>query len=80
MNYPSFTTLIKALTSWQAVIDILLIAAGLFLLYRTLLRLGTWRIVAGIIITMLIFLSANGRKKEQRVQCYHYTNLPGKHL
>jgi uncharacterized protein (TIGR00159 family) len=59
MNYPSLTTLIKALTSWQAVVDILLIAAGLFLLYRTLLRLGTWRIVAGIIIAMLIFLSAN---------------------
>ena len=59
MKFPSFITLIKGLTGWQAVVDILLIAAGLFLLYRTLLRLGTWRIVAGIIIAMLIFLSAN---------------------
>jgi uncharacterized protein (TIGR00159 family) len=59
MKYPSFTAVIKALTGWQAVIDILLIAAGLFLLYRMLLRLGTWRIVAGIMIAMFIFLSAN---------------------
>ena len=59
MKYPSFTALINAITGWQAVIDILLIAAGLFFLYRTLLRLGTWRIVAGIMIAMFIFLSAN---------------------
>ena len=52
-------TLIKGLTGWQAIIDILLISAGLFFLYRTLLRLGTWRIVAGIVIAMFIFLSAH---------------------
>jgi DNA integrity scanning protein DisA with diadenylate cyclase activity len=28
-------------------------------LYRTLLRLGTWRIVAGIFVAMLVYLSAN---------------------
>jgi uncharacterized protein (TIGR00159 family) len=44
---------------WQAIIDILLIAAGLFFLYRTLLRLGTWRIVAGIMLALFIFLIAN---------------------
>jgi uncharacterized protein (TIGR00159 family) len=59
MKFPPFMTLIKGLTGWQAIIDILLISAGLFFLYRTLLRLGTWRIVAGIVIAMFIFLSAH---------------------
>lgn len=59
MNNLSFTSLIKGMTGWQAIVDILLIAAGLFFLYRTLLRLGTWRIVAGIMVAMLIFLIAN---------------------
>lgn len=59
MNNPGFTTLIKAISGWQAVLDILLIAAGLFFLYRTLLRLGTWRIVAGILVAMFFFLIAN---------------------
>jgi uncharacterized protein (TIGR00159 family) len=59
MNNPTFTALTKALTSWQAIIDILLIAAVLFFLYRTLVRLGTWRIVAGILVAMMIFLIAS---------------------
>jgi uncharacterized BrkB/YihY/UPF0761 family membrane protein len=59
MNNPTLTAMIKAMTGWQAVVDILLIAAGLFFLYRTLLRLGTWRIVAGIIVALFIFLIAN---------------------
>jgi uncharacterized protein (TIGR00159 family) len=59
MEAATITQLIKAVAGWQAIIDILLIAAGLFFLYRMLLRLGTWRIVAGIIVALFIFLIAN---------------------
>jgi uncharacterized protein (TIGR00159 family) len=59
MTNPTLTALIKGMSSWQAVVDILLIAAGLFFLYRTFLRLGTWRIVAGIVVAWFIFLIAN---------------------
>lgn len=45
--------------SWRAVLDILLITAGLFFLYRTLLRLGTWKIMAGILLALVIFILAN---------------------
>ena len=51
--------LVKELFSWRAILDIFLIAAGVFFLYRTLLRLGTWKIVAGILVAMAIFLVAN---------------------
>lgn len=59
MNNPTLAALISGLHGWQVLIDILLIAAGLFFLYRTLLRLGTWRIVAGIIIALIVFNIAN---------------------
>ena len=59
MEISAFTALIKGMTTWQAVVDIFLIATGLFFLYRTFLRLGTWRIVAGIMVAMSIFLIAN---------------------
>lgn len=45
--------------SWRALLDILLISAGLFFLYRTLLRLGTWKIMAGILLAFLVFILAN---------------------
>nr|WP_321466706.1 diadenylate cyclase [uncultured Desulfobulbus sp.] len=45
--------------SWRAVLDILLITAGLFFLYRTLLRLGTWKIMAGILLALVVFILAN---------------------
>jgi len=45
--------------TWRAVLDILLIAAGLFFLYRTLLRLGTWKIMAGILMALVVFILAN---------------------
>jgi uncharacterized protein (TIGR00159 family) len=48
----------KQLFTWHAMLDILLIAAGLFFLYRTLRNLGTWRIVTGILIAMAVFLAA----------------------
>jgi len=51
--------LVRELLSWRAVLDIFLIAAGLFFLYRTLIRLGTWKIVAGILVAMAVFLVAS---------------------
>jgi diadenylate cyclase len=51
--------LIKALFNWRTALDILLMAAGLFFLYRTLLRLGTWRIVVGILAALGLFLIAS---------------------
>jgi diadenylate cyclase len=50
--------LIKEFFTWQTMVDIFLMAAGLFFLYRTLLRLGTWRIVVGILAAMGLFLVA----------------------
>jgi DNA integrity scanning protein DisA with diadenylate cyclase activity len=44
---------------WRVILDIVLIAAGLFFLYRTLKSLGTWKIVAGIILAMVVFVVAN---------------------
>lgn len=59
MEISTITALIKGIIGWKAVVDIVLIAAGLFFLYHTLLRLGTWRIVAGIILAVFLFLIAN---------------------
>jgi hypothetical protein len=53
------SALIKGIIGWKAVVDIVLIAAGLFFLYHTLLRLGTWRIVAGIMLAAFLFFIAN---------------------
>jgi uncharacterized protein (TIGR00159 family) len=44
--------------SWRAALDIALMAAGVFLLYRTLVRLGTWKIATGILAAVGIFLLA----------------------
>lgn len=51
--------LIKEVFAWRALVDIVLLAAGLFLLYRTLLRLGTWKIVGGILVAISIFVVAS---------------------
>ncbi|MGD2097104.1 MAG: diadenylate cyclase [Desulfobacterales bacterium] len=59
MQLSTHTALIKQVTGWQAIVDIFLIAVGLFFLYRTLLRLGTWRIAAGVVVGMLFVLVAN---------------------
>ncbi len=58
MGHPVVALLFE-LFSWRALLDILLISAGLFFLYRTLLRLGTWKIMAGILLAFLIFIVAN---------------------
>ncbi len=47
------------LFSWRAVLDILLITTALFFLYRTLIRLGTWKIMGGIFLAFLVFILAN---------------------
>ncbi len=47
------------LPAWQTVLDILVISAGIFFLYRTLIRLGTWKIVSGILVAALFFVVAS---------------------
>ena len=51
--------LVKEMLGWREVLDIFLIAMGLFFAYRTLNRLGTWKIVLGIFVAMVIFIIAN---------------------
>jgi diadenylate cyclase len=53
-----FGIILKDVVNWKAVLDILLMTGGLYFLYRTLLRLGTWKIVAGILVAIAIFLLA----------------------
>lgn len=50
--------IIDQLLSWRALADIFLLSAGLFLLYRTLLRLGTWKIAVGVMAAVLLYLVA----------------------
>lgn len=54
-----FTFLIQHFFDWRALVDILLMSAGLFFLYRTLQRLGTWGIAAGILIGMVVYFLAS---------------------
>jgi len=42
--------------TWRTILDIVLIAGALFFLYRTLIRLGTWKIVSGILIAAIVFI------------------------
>lgn len=44
--------------SWRAVLDILLITLGLFFVYSSLRRLGTWKILIGILLAVAIFFVA----------------------
>jgi DNA integrity scanning protein DisA with diadenylate cyclase activity len=55
----SLLRLFRALLDWRVILDVILIAAALYFLYRTLLRLGTWKIVTGIFLAMIIFIAAN---------------------
>ena len=59
MDISGFIDLIKGMVGWKAVVDIVLIGAGLFFLYHSLLRLGTWRIVAGILLAAFLFFITN---------------------
>jgi diadenylate cyclase len=47
------------LLSWQALLDIAIITAGLFFLYRTLAKLGTWKIFVGICLGFLLYIFAS---------------------
>ena len=51
--------LLKQIFQWRALVDIALIAAGLYFLYRTLQRLGTWGIATGILIATAVYLLAS---------------------
>jgi diadenylate cyclase len=51
--------ILREFLTWQAILDIALIATGLFFLYRTLVRLGTWKILVGILAAFLVFTLAN---------------------
>lgn len=51
--------ILRQFLTWQAILDIALITAGLFFLYRTLVRLGTWKILVGILVAFLVFALAN---------------------
>jgi len=59
MEGHSSLVLIKAMLNWRTALDIFLMTAGLFFLYRTLLRLGTWRIVVGILAAIGLYLIAS---------------------
>lgn len=47
------------LLNWRVAVDILLIAWVIYFAYRTLHRLGTWKIVAGVFIAIAIFVFAD---------------------
>ena len=51
--------LLQEMISWRAVLDILLLAVLIFVLYRTLSRLGTWKILTGLLIATVVFILAN---------------------
>ena len=51
--------LLKQLFQWRTLVDLLLITAGLFFVYRTLQRLGTWGIAAGMLIATAVYLLAS---------------------
>ncbi len=50
---------VRELISLRVLLDNLLIATLLFFSYRTLRRLGTWKIVTGILLAMGVFIVAN---------------------
>lgn len=73
MDETRFVLLLKELFTLRAVADILLIAAGMFILYQTLLRSGTWKIVTGILVAMIFFFLA--RLLDLRGIEWIYSNL-----
>lgn len=51
--------ILHELFSWRAVLDILIISLVFFYLNRTLIRLGTWKILVGIIGAFLLYAIAS---------------------
>jgi diadenylate cyclase len=66
-----FVALTYEFFSWRTALDILLMAAGLFFLFRTLLRLGTWKIMVGILVALMIFIVANALNLRGIEWVYH---------
>lgn len=56
--------MLHELLSWRAFLDIFIISVSLFLLCRTLIRFGTWKILVGILIAFFIFTIASLLKLE----------------
>lgn len=63
----------QGLLSWRSLVDIVLMTAGLFVLYRTFLRLGTWKIATGILVAVAIYLLA--RLLELRTVAWVFGNF-----
>ena len=58
MDPMGILSIFKEFLAWRTAVDILLMATGLFFLYRTLVRLGTWKIATGILVAVGVFLVA----------------------
>lgn len=54
-----YSSIPEAVSSWRILLDIVLISIALFYLQRTLMRLGTWKIMAGIFVALFVFIVAN---------------------
>jgi diadenylate cyclase len=54
-SFSVYKSVFVALFTWRAALDLLLIAALLYFLYITFIRLGTWKILLGI-FTAMVFL------------------------
>lgn len=50
--------ILKQIVSWRVILDILLIGMAIFLIYQTLRRLGTWKILTGVLIAIILFGAA----------------------
>jgi len=59
--------------NWKTALDVFLMALLIFLIYRTFRRLGTWRILLGILIAVSIFMIA--RLLELEGISWIYSNL-----
>ena len=65
--------ILAQMVSWRVALDIVLIGVGLFLVYRTLRTLGTWRIMVGLLVAIAFFAAAE--VLNLRGIIWIYTNL-----
>jgi uncharacterized protein (TIGR00159 family) len=59
MNVNRLEIFLSQFLHWQTLLDIGVITIGIFFLYRTLIRLGTWKILAGIFFAFMVFVFAS---------------------
>ena len=52
------TSFLHNVLGWRPLTDITLIALGMFFVYHTLRRLGTWQIFLGVVMAMLVYVAA----------------------